>query len=613
MSASKALPVAKSQQLGWILVFAVVYADIGTSIFYVPGILYQTIGNLAALAQFITTGIFISIALKYVEICERCPDGGGVVSISREAFSAIEPLPLIGGSFITVCYFLTSAISGVSGLYYLASLMPESKELIIPASILLFLVLILINIIGIKEAASVTAALAGFAIVAAFVLMGGSFLHITLSPTLSWGGLWDHILHPGMPLTFNTIMVGYAATWLAYSGLESVSQVSGAMRTPVKQTASKAMWWVIGAIALLSSPMTAAALYILPENIKKGQADSLLSALGLAVGGPVLMVFVVLAAAALLFMACNTAIVGNYHVNVRLSDLGFLPSFLRKRHPKLGTPYLSIVVSGLVPIGIILIMKADVHSLGMLYAFGLLGTLSLSSLAIDRLRWRDGIRGFRFWSGAFTSFALLVAWFINMLHNPASLLFGGALAALLVAVGLWHRAGAFQKATEQFNEAESDAADLPETSNVLTLEEAVDASAVESAPVMVATRHANQKLLEDAAIYAKGLKKPSVYVVYVDEMPSLFLPPEVKPTKEAIQVLSDTVAELAKLKITGIPIWRMSEDAGYSIAEAARELKVRNVFVGTSKRSFFWRMVRGRMLKRLAALLPESASLIIVG
>src|SRR5271154_4345698 len=80
-------------QLGWLLVFAVVYADIGTSVFYVPGILYLGIGNLATLAQIITLGVFISIALKYVEICRRCPDGGGVVSITREAFSNLTFLP----------------------------------------------------------------------------------------------------------------------------------------------------------------------------------------------------------------------------------------------------------------------------------------------------------------------------------------------------------------------------------------------------------------------------------------------------------------------------------------------------------------------------------------
>jgi hypothetical protein len=102
-------------------------------------------------------------------------------------------------------------------------------------------------------------------------------------------------------------------------------------------------------------------------------------------------------------------------------------------------------------------------------------------------------------------------------------------------------------------------------------------------------------------------------VIYVDEMPGLFLPQEVKPTPEAIKVLVGSCAALEKRSIAGIPIWRMAEDAGSSIAEAAQELKVKHVFVGSSQRTFFWRMVRGRMLKSLANHLPESAELIIVG
>ncbi len=612
MSDSKT-PTLKTHQLGWALVFAIVYADIGTSVFYVPSILYDSIGYLATLAQFICTGVFISIALKYVEICERCPDGGGVVSIVREAFSALEFLPLVGGSFITVDYFLTSAISGVSGLYYLSSLMPGTKDLVLPASMILFLVLILINIVGIKESASVNSTFATIEIIVILVLMGFAFFHIATAPSLHWSGLWHSVIHPGIPLTFNSLAVGYATTWLAYSGLESVAQISGSMREPVRATASKAMWWVVGMVILVSSPMTSAILYILPDDVKKAQADSFLSALGFTVGGPFLGIAVVATASALLFMACNTAIVGNYHVNVRLSDLGFLPSFLRKRHPKMGTPYLSILISGLVPMAVILITKANVDALGDLYNFGLLGTLSLSSVAIDKLRWRDGVRGWKFWSGLFTTFALGAAWVINMFHKPDALLFGGTLAAILVATGLWHRIGASQKAVAQFAEAESNAADLPEASNILTLEEAVEASAVESSCILVAIRQVNERILEDAAIFAKGLRRKNVYVVYVDEMPGLFLPPVVKPTASAVKVLVEACAALEKHKVSGIPIWRMAEDAGYSIAEAARELKIKNVFVGASKRTFFWRMVRGRMLKRLATHLPENADLVIVG
>ena len=230
----------KVHQLGWVLVFAIVYADIGTSVFYVPGILYNSIGNLATLAQFITTGVFVSIALKYVEICERCPDGGGVVSVVREAFSAFEFLPLVGGSFITVDYFLTSAISGVSGLYYLSSLMPQTKDLVIAASMVLFLCLVLINMIGIKESASVTSSFATVEIIVTFLLLGWAFFQIAFNSHYSWEGWWHSITHPGIPITFGAVMIGYATTWLAYSGLESVAQISGSMRFPIQATAGKA-------------------------------------------------------------------------------------------------------------------------------------------------------------------------------------------------------------------------------------------------------------------------------------------------------------------------------------------------------------------------------------
>ena len=162
-------------------------------------------------------------------------------------------------------YFLTSAISGVSGLYYLSSLMPDTKSLVILASMILFLVLVLINIVGIKESASVTSSFATVEIIVTFLLIGASIFYITFKPSYSWSGWWQQH-HPSRhPPDLQFLMIGYATTWLAYSGLESVAQISGAMKEPIKKTASKAMWWVIIVVALITSPMTSAVLYILPE------------------------------------------------------------------------------------------------------------------------------------------------------------------------------------------------------------------------------------------------------------------------------------------------------------------------------------------------------------
>ncbi|MEK8022803.1 MAG: APC family permease, partial [Candidatus Hydrogenedentota bacterium] len=353
MSETKAVSSHASSRLGWLLVFAVVYADIGTSIFYVPGILYLSIGNLATIAQIITTAVFISIARKYVEICERCPDGGGVVSVCREAFSSWLFLPLLGGSFITVDYFLTSAISGVSGLYYLASFSPEMKQYVLPACFALFVALTALNIFGLKESASLIAWLGAIEIVVVTILIGVSAVYLTSNGM--WSRIFDTILHPGhgKVLTTESLMIGYATTWLAYSGLESASQISGAMEPPIRVTSSRAMWLVIGLVAVFSPCITAASISILPEHVKTGDPESLLSSLALTIGGTefgvILQVITVIAAASLLFMACNTAIVGNYHVNVRLADLGYCPAILRKRHPKFGTPWISIVVSAAIP------------------------------------------------------------------------------------------------------------------------------------------------------------------------------------------------------------------------------------------------------------------------
>jgi amino acid transporter len=604
-------PHVHAKTLGWVLVFAVVYADIGTSIFYVPGILYLSIGNLATLAQIITTAVFISIALKYVEICTRCPDGGGVVSICRQAFSAWPYLPLMGGAFITVDYFLTSAISGVAGLYYIATLLPGAKAWVLTASAGLFFMLTVLNIIGLKESAMVIAWLAGAKILVAATLLGTSAWYLTAGG--HWGSLIDHISYPGVTLSAETLLIGYATTWLAYSGLESASQISGAMKSPVRGTALRAMILVILVISILSPLVTAFSLYIVPDEVKRADPESLLSALAFIVGGPALGIATVLAAASLLFMACNTAIVGNYHVNLRLADLGFLPAHLRDRNRKFGTPHVSIIISALVPLLILFCTQGHVSTLGDLYAFGLLGTLTVSSISVDKLRWQDGRRDVAFWWGVFTTLCLLVAWAINIFHKPAALAFGGIITVIMVGSGIVMRRRADKRADETFAAAEEAAANLPESETILTLEEAIEASAIESATLMLSIRYVNANLLDEACIHVKGEGKKNCYLIYVDELPGLFLPAEVRPSEDALRILHAGCRYFESHGITAIPIWRLAENAGQAVAEAARELKVKSVCVGASKRNFLWRLVRGRVLKQLADHLPEDCRLIIVG
>src|SRR5437016_3232191 len=78
---------AEKGHLGPILCWAVVFADIGTSLYYVPGILYSTVGKLAGFFVLLTMIVFVLLALKYGEVTYRFPQGGGVVTVASQAIN----------------------------------------------------------------------------------------------------------------------------------------------------------------------------------------------------------------------------------------------------------------------------------------------------------------------------------------------------------------------------------------------------------------------------------------------------------------------------------------------------------------------------------------------
>src|ERR1041384_1448798 len=79
-------PTVQVKELTWVLAWAIVFCDIGTSVYYVPGILYEQVGAYApAFVAMVTVG-FVMLAAKYIEISWRNPEGGGVVTVASKAF-----------------------------------------------------------------------------------------------------------------------------------------------------------------------------------------------------------------------------------------------------------------------------------------------------------------------------------------------------------------------------------------------------------------------------------------------------------------------------------------------------------------------------------------------
>ncbi|MGH2515018.1 MAG: APC family permease, partial [Ktedonobacterales bacterium] len=344
-------------RLGAFLCWAVVFADIGTSVYYVPGILFGTpgIGNLAGLFVTLTLVAFVLLTLKYAEVSVRFPEGGGVVTVSARGLNPWAGA--VGGMFILVDYFLTSAISSLSGVQYFETLVPALRPIVVQLIVTLVLLVLLglLNWWGIKESAIVSAVFALAAFVSDILIL----VLVLAKVPLAVIGQALHEMFTGHSLTGPILLTGFAGAFLAFSGLESISQLSPVMRIPRKRTVTIALGIVAITVGVTSPLLTFFSTTLLtnPELLRHTALSSpntfdpnqLISLLGFAAGGRVLQVLTAITASALLIFASNTAIIGAYHVFLALSRMQSFPQVVEKVNKFRGTPHVSIMLATGIP------------------------------------------------------------------------------------------------------------------------------------------------------------------------------------------------------------------------------------------------------------------------
>ncbi len=391
MSSAEASPEASSHRssstghsrgnLGFFLCWAVVFADIGTSIYYVPGILYGQVGKLAGFFVVLTMVVFVLLTLKYAEVTARYPQGGGVVTVASRT---LKPWAgAFGGMLELGDYFLTAAISSLSGLTYFSVVAPDVGPVVLLSTIVVLILLGLLNWWGVSESATVSAIGAIIAFLSDLAILMTVFIQVPLSTLLN---LIPQMFQ-GKHLTGLAILTGFAGSFLAFSGLESISQLSPVMKIPRKRTGRLALLLVVLTVGITSPLLTIFSTGLLDAS--KVDPNQFISHLGGEYGGKVLGIEVAISASALLIFASNTAIIGCYHVFLALSRMKFFPAFVQRRNRWRGTPHYAIAFATGIPIAVLLLVNGNIEILGDMYAFGLLGAFSLTCLGIDVVRLRE--------------------------------------------------------------------------------------------------------------------------------------------------------------------------------------------------------------------------------
>jgi amino acid transporter len=605
---------SQPRQLSPLLVWAVVFCDIGTSVYYVPGILYSQVGNLTPLFVIITTLGFLLLSAKYAEISWRNTEGGGVVTVATKAFN--PRWGCLGGMLITVDYFLTSAISSVSGIQYLGSLFPLLDAHIVPVAAIALVLLATVNIIGIRESAMLSLAMASAALVVDFIIIGVTLAFI--GPP-EWDAITAH-LKLEQSVTLPTFLVGFGGAWLAFSGLESISQLSPAMQSPVKSTARNGMLLVVATILFTSPILTLFSVALLPDTLKAHETERFISELGSMWGGLPVKVVVVATASVLLLFAANTAIIGGYHVFLALAERGYFPTAITARNRRFGTPHFAIGVATVVPIIVVVLTKGRLTTLGEMYAFGLLGAFVLSSAGLDVIRWRVRQRGMSFWVGLLTTAMVMIAWSVNLVTKQLATLFGGSLVAVGMTIAVASQQGRFadlfyripfiaRLANRRILEAERETEEIP---HLISLGEASEILPLYPSRTLVAVRGRNLRLIDEAIAREKGWGGNVIYALYVEERPGLFVGTEARePNEEAIASLRFASKAAQRQEFELIPVWTVSYNAAEAIARAAEILEVDTVVMGVSRRNAIYHLLRGHVVNGLTRRLPPSCHLLL--
>src|SRR5213083_1670092 len=212
--------------LGTPALFATAYGNVGSSIYYALGLVAGIALGLTPLVFVISGLIFAATAATYAEGTVRFPEAGGSSSFARHAFNELVSFGAAWAQMLN--YVITIAISAFFVPHYLSIFWGPLRENpwdVIGGSLVIIL-LVALNVVGIKEAAglNVFLALIDFGTQLLLVVIGFALI---FNPTI----LVDNV-HWGVTPTWSSFFLAIPVAMIAYTGIETVSNLSEEARDP---------------------------------------------------------------------------------------------------------------------------------------------------------------------------------------------------------------------------------------------------------------------------------------------------------------------------------------------------------------------------------------------
>ena len=395
---------------------AIVLSDLASSAYYAGGDAEKVIGKSAP--WFILAVMLFSYAVRalYIESSSMFVRGG-VYRVVKEAMGGT--LAKFSVSALLFDYVLTGPISAVSAGQYLAGFIKDiGVYLHRPLNFsddhfAAGLALIIVgyfwwkNTQGIHESSQKALQIMAITTVMVVILIIWCAITVLRAPiqlppnplhagvvplnkeSLGWlnGSWFGHI-------TWIILFVGFGHSVLAMSGEETLAQVNREIEHPKLKNLEKTGLVIFVYSLLFTSLVSFFAVMIIPDSVRPDYFANLIGGIAMYLVGPTSVKllfhgFVVLVGVLILAGAQNTSIVGANGVLNRVAEDGVLTSWFQRPHNRYGTSYRIINLIVCMQLLTIFLSLGNVYVLAALYAFGVIWSFTMKSLAVLVLRFTE--------------------------------------------------------------------------------------------------------------------------------------------------------------------------------------------------------------------------------
>ncbi len=374
--------------------FSIAYGEIASSIYFALGIIaFHALGFTPAVLL-LTGALFLVVSLSYAEGTAAIRETGGAATFVRIAFN--DFWGFVTGWALFLDYLIVIALAALYVPHYAAAALFTNinKPWDVVAGCGVIAAIAAVRLLRNRR-------LFRFAVVIALIDLATQLLLVILGLALLFS---PHALSQGTSLgsnpTWHSIAFALPLAMLAYTGLETVANLSEEVRRPGRDL-PRSLFGAIGLVVLLYAAIAVVGLSAFPagHGTPLGSTWAKAPLMGIvarlrdhlpdALGAP-LQVFVGTTGALILVTAVATSIAGFGRLAYSLGEHGQLPRVFGRLSRRSVIAPQSIIAAALISIALLIttsaVLSHPVFFLAGLYSFGVLLAFTAAQLAVIKLR-----------------------------------------------------------------------------------------------------------------------------------------------------------------------------------------------------------------------------------